>query len=810
MNLAGCGRRAIAGSLLLLAVVLSFDASAALRTWTGTTSGSWILAANWGGTAPVAGDDLVFPVGAGNKANNNDFPTATSFNSIAINDVGYTLGGNAATLAAANALTVAATSAGSVAVNIPLTFTNGSATITHIGVTSISQTVTLGPLTVAGGSLAFNVTGNLATVDVQGAIGESSPAQLLKNGDGLLSLYGANSYTGTTTVAQGYLYAANSSALGAGTNSAADGTVVNNGGSLGLVGTINIANERIVLNGVGQSGNGALQSSGGGVKTLGGDVVLNGPNIAFNLVGGAVVINGRVTGSGDLAFGRDTLTLSNTGNDYAGSTTIGNPVGGVSTLLLGASNVIPDTSAISILDSGILDLNFNFETAAALSGTSLSRINVRNGRLTFGGNNSSTAFDGQLDSTLGSGNLYKTGTGAITFSAQSNSYTGSIIFDNGIVAFLGSGGIPNGFVNPIGGVLAGSGSGPIGSIYTNVTGFGTIAPGPVVGGPGSIVSTGAISLVTPNQYFVQLNGTTAGTTYDQITGNSIALGGILALGATLSVTVGYIPTIGDTYRIINNVGGQAVFGNFAGLPQNAALAVSGQAFRISYTGGDGNDVVLTALGPTSTPSITTPSPLPSGTVGVSYPPVTLAATGGITPYTWAITAGALPTNMGINSATGTIGGTPFVSGTFNFTVTVTDAVGATASKAFVLTIAPAPPAVSITTASSLPGGAAGAAYSTSLAATGGSPPYTWAVTAGALPAGLLLNASTGVISGTATAAGTFNFTVTATDALSATGSKAFTLAISPSVAPQAIPTLGPLAMLLLSALLGFLGMRRRR
>jgi len=52
--------------------------------------------------------------------------------------------------------------------------------------------------------------------------------------------------------------------------------------------------------------------------------------------------------------------------------------------------------------------------------------------------------------------------------------------------------------------------------------------------------------------------------------------------------------------------------------------------------------------------------------------------------------------------------------------------------------------------------------------------------------------------------------VTATDALSATGSKAFTLAISPSVAPQAIPTLGPLAMLLLSALLGFLGMRRRR
>lgn len=40
------------------------DASAATRTWTGTTSGSWSVASNWGGTAPVTGDDLVFPAGA--------------------------------------------------------------------------------------------------------------------------------------------------------------------------------------------------------------------------------------------------------------------------------------------------------------------------------------------------------------------------------------------------------------------------------------------------------------------------------------------------------------------------------------------------------------------------------------------------------------------------------------------------------------------------------------------------------------------------------------------------------------------------
>ena len=77
---------------------------------------------------------------------------------------------------------------------------------------------------------------------------------------------------------------------------------------------------------------------------------------------------------------------------------------------------------------------------------------------------------------------------------------------------------------------------------------------------------------------------------------------------------------------------------------------------------------------------------------------------------------------------------------------------------------------------SLPGGTQGAAYSQTITASGSTAPYTYTVTAGALPAGLNL-ASNGTLSGTPAAAGTSNFTVTATDALACTGSKAYALVI---------------------------------
>jgi uncharacterized repeat protein (TIGR03803 family) len=82
---------------------------------------------------------------------------------------------------------------------------------------------------------------------------------------------------------------------------------------------------------------------------------------------------------------------------------------------------------------------------------------------------------------------------------------------------------------------------------------------------------------------------------------------------------------------------------------------------------------------------------------------------------------------------------------------------------------------------SLPAAAAGTGYSQTLTASGGTAPYTFAVTAGALPAGLSLSPA-GVLSGTPTAAGSFPFTVTATDSLGATGSQNYAFVVTPAAA----------------------------
>jgi len=80
--------------------------------------------------------------------------------------------------------------------------------------------------------------------------------------------------------------------------------------------------------------------------------------------------------------------------------------------------------------------------------------------------------------------------------------------------------------------------------------------------------------------------------------------------------------------------------------------------------------------------------------------------------------------------------------------------------------------------STLPSGAVGAAYSQTITASGGTAPYTFTVTSGALPTGLTLSSS-GTLSGTPTAAGSFTFTVLATDAAGCFGSQIYTIVINP-------------------------------
>lgn len=174
-----------------------------------------------------------------------------------------------------------------------------------------------------------------------------------------------------------------------------------------------------------------------------------------------------------------------------------------------------------------------------------------------------------------------------------------------------------------------------------------------------------------------------------------------------------------------------------------------------------------------------PSTVPGATVGAGYSQ-TLSGSGGTAPYTFAITAGSLPAGLSLNTSTGALAGTPTAAGTFNFTVTATDANTFTGSRAYSLVVAPPVIVIAPTT---LPDGTVAAVYSQSVSASGGIASYTYAITAGALPTGLTLG-GTGDITGTPTAGGTFNFTVTATSDSTGTGaphtgSRAYALVIAP-------------------------------
>ncbi|HEY0520336.1 MAG TPA: putative Ig domain-containing protein, partial [Ilumatobacteraceae bacterium] len=185
------------------------------------------------------------------------------------------------------------------------------------------------------------------------------------------------------------------------------------------------------------------------------------------------------------------------------------------------------------------------------------------------------------------------------------------------------------------------------------------------------------------------------------------------------------------------------------------------------------------LGPIPTITVT-PTALANGQTNLAYS-ATMVATGGTAPYTWSATG--LPAGLAI-SAGGVISGTPTAAGTYAFLATAFDATKAAASADVTVTIVAA---LAISTPS-LPNGQVGVAYATTtLAATGGTPPYTWA--ASGLPPGLALNGST--IAGTPTVPGTYNVVVTATDSSAASVQATYSVTISlPTCAVTAPPWKG--------------------
>ncbi|WP_230405429.1 putative Ig domain-containing protein [Plesiomonas shigelloides] len=285
------------------------------------------------------------------------------------------------------------------------------------------------------------------------------------------------------------------------------------------------------------------------------------------------------------------------------------------------------------------------------------------------------------------------------------------------------------------------------------------------------------------------------------------------------------------------------------------------SFTYTATNAAGTSTAATVSITVTAPTLSlTPSTLSAGTVAAAYS-ATFSASSGTAPYSYAVTLGALPDGLTLNTSTGELSGTPTADGTSNFTITATDANSTTGARAYSLVIGVQPvtanavtttvaanssantitlnltggtaisvavatnashgtatasgtgitytptagysgadsftytatnaagtstaATVSITvtaptlslTPSTLFAGTVAAAYSATISTSSGTAPYSYAVTLGSLPDGLTLNTSTGELSGTPTADGTSNFTITATDANSATGARAYSLVI---------------------------------
>ncbi|MDQ3179661.1 MAG: VCBS repeat-containing protein [Acidobacteriota bacterium] len=193
----------------------------------------------------------------------------------------------------------------------------------------------------------------------------------------------------------------------------------------------------------------------------------------------------------------------------------------------------------------------------------------------------------------GSGGIIKNGAGA-SLLASASSFNGAIAVNNGI--FVVDANIPNSAVtvnnpNIIGGTLGFSGFGGTGTVGTvNVT-QGVISAGTLTS-PTGILNTGNLTFTANGNYACKIGGTIAGANgHDQLN-----VRGIVNLNNARLVPIpwgGFRPAIGDEFMILKNDGTDAINGIFLDAPEGAVFGGAlNSAFRITYRGGDGNDVVL--------------------------------------------------------------------------------------------------------------------------------------------------------------------------------------------------------------------------
>lgn len=381
--------------------------------------------------------------------------------------------------------------------------------------------------------------------------------------------------------------------------------------------------------------NGIIAAQAGGFANIVGLTITNGANVTLNIVNpgaylymetnivlgattltntgsGLIYLDGVISGSGGLVkTGSGTNRMATSvGNSYTGATwvvqgtlvldsvpsvqaivgplIIGDDAGGANADVVRLLNnrQIANRVPVTVRSSGRLDLSAGVSDAfGALSGSGNVVLSSATD-LEVNYPDATSTFSGVIS---GSGRFWKDGSGTLTLTGN-NTYTGAtIVYANtpaeGGTLLVNGSQASSTVVISNGCTLGGSGIvGPV-----SVAAGATLSPG---SSPGSLTCS-SVTFNPGSILRVELNGAASGSTYDVLgVLNSVSLG-----NATLSATLGFGSTVSNTFTIINKVGAGAVSGIFSGLSSGSHFNISGVPFRIDYTGGTGNDVILTQLTP---------------------------------------------------------------------------------------------------------------------------------------------------------------------------------------------------------------------
>jgi autotransporter-associated beta strand protein len=322
-------------------------------------------------------------------------------------------------------------------------------------------------------------------------------------------------------------------------------------------------------------------------------------------VGDAALFDGPFINQPNLTTGATVGTLHMATGVIQNVTLSANPGATLNISALGIPGtgiLVDNTNAFTLTISADLGINNN-QAWTNNSGnlfTVSGNVSLSGNALTVNGTGN-TLISGVIAGIPAGSTLTKDGSGTLTLTGT-NIYTrgttvsgGTLLVNNTAGSGTGTGSVT---VSNAGSTLGGTGT-MTGAVTANAGA--NIAPGNG-GNNTAILTTGALTLAATSNFRVDINGTTAGTGYDQI---NVATGGVTITNSVLVVTVGTTLSLGQTFTILNKVSLGAITGTFAGVPQGGTVVGSnGTVFQVSYTGGTGNDIVLTVVqvAPVSEPS----------------------------------------------------------------------------------------------------------------------------------------------------------------------------------------------------------------